>query len=143
MRKVAATSSQAGREERHVESLMVASIKAAPPYSQVFIEDQDGGLQPKPSRELVIRATSFCINVPCLTYSDGETLFTLGLSSEVDPGTPARFVGFLKTPSKRIAVRTAELGVLLGADVATTNSLVQVWTNDELEPDEVIIGFDI
>ncbi len=86
-------------------------------------------------------STDSSVAVGCLNFADGETAFTLGKVLEVDPGTPSAFQGMLKTPSRRIAIRSVD-GTILEAPVLQLNTAVRIWTNHPSEPDEVIVGFE-
>jgi hypothetical protein len=118
------------------------SARFAPPYSVVLVTDPSNGEIPHSSsmREALIASTQSCIAVGCMAEVNGETEFTLGLSQDVDPGMPPAFEGVLKTPSRRIVVRSVLGQVILDAAVSGQKTKVRVWVNDRKEPDRVVIG---
>lgn len=87
-------------------------------------------------------ATDTCILFACLAEIDGETQFTLGNFSEVNPGFPPTFEGELKTPNHEISLQTVEGDPVLGAPTNQKLTVVHIWANRAKEPDKVIIGID-
>jgi hypothetical protein len=78
--------------------------------------------------------------VCCQADVDGETEFTLGEARDVDPGDLPIFHGKLKTPNYRIVLHTAEDETILQASVPRRETIVRIWVNDPLAPDQVIVG---
>src|SRR6266404_9985616 len=67
-----------------------------------------GGELPTWTGELSVASTETCIALGCMMDSDGDTEFTLGQRSEVDPGGIPVFEGKLKTPSFGVVLYSAE-----------------------------------
>lgn len=119
---------------------MAETVTTAPPYSLVFISDPNGGEIPTWEGELFFASTDTCIALGCMMEWDGDTEFTLGQRSEVDPGGIPAFEGKLKTPGLSLVLYTAEDKTILKAPVSKDETMVRVWTNRLRQPDRVIIG---
>jgi len=118
------------------------SAKVAPPNSLVLISDSSGAEIPETMAGSLIASTNSCIAVGCQSDVDGETEFTLGTTREVDPGDKPVFQGMLKTPNRRVAVRSVLGHTILETPVTQEQTTVRVWVNDPKEPDRVIVGID-
>jgi hypothetical protein len=90
--------------------------------------------------ESLVAATISCIAIGCQSDADGETDFTLGDASDVDPGHLPIFEGNLLTPNRRIAVQSVLGATILETAVPRQQTFVTVWVNDSTVPDQVIIG---
>jgi hypothetical protein len=119
---------------------MAKSVKVAPPYSLVLVEDPSGGEIPENVAASLIVSTSSCIAVGCRSDVDGVTEFTLGATREVDPGDHPAFEGEVKTPNRKIAIRSVLGQTILEAPVPQEQTTVRVWVNDPKEPDRVTVG---
>ncbi len=119
---------------------MATSAKVAPPNSVVLVTDPSNGEIPRTLGGSLIAATSSCVAIGCRSEVDGETEFTLGTTREVDPGNRPAFEGELKTPSRKIAVRSVLGQTILEAPVQQEQTTIRVWLNDPKEPDRVIVG---
>jgi len=117
------------------------STRIAPPNSLLFVSDSDGGIPPVPIRGAHILATASCVSIACYPWIDGETVVTLGPSTEVDPGKPPAFDGQLETPNRMIMISTVEGKPILQEAVPETTTHVRAWVNNSSMPDEVIVGF--
>jgi hypothetical protein len=116
------------------------SIKIAPPNSILLIADRSGGVVPSITRGQRIWSTPSCIVFGCLAFMDGETDVTLGVATDVDPGTPPAFEGLLETPNLSVVVSTVEWKTVLWAQVLSKKTWIRIWTNRSQEPDKVVIG---
>jgi hypothetical protein len=121
---------------------MAETVKAAPPYCLVFISDPNGGELPTWTGELSVASTETCIALGCMMDSDGDTEFTLGQRSEVDPGGIPVFEGKLKTPSFGVVLYSAEDKTILKIPAFQDETMVRVWTNRLRQPDRMIIGIE-
>jgi len=119
---------------------MATSVKIAPPNSVVLVADPSDGEIPDTMGGSLIAATNSCVAVGCRSEADGETEFTLGRTDEVDPGSRPAFEGNLKTPNRKIAVRSVLSKTILEAPVPQQHTTIRVWVNDPKEPDNVIVG---
>jgi hypothetical protein len=88
----------------------------------------------------LVACTDSCVAVGCLCDVDGETEFMFGEAREVDPGGHPVFHGKLKTPTRRLALRSVIGQTILEAPVPGPETVVTVWANDPSEPDRVIVG---
>ncbi|WP_342359659.1 hypothetical protein [Terrarubrum flagellatum] len=118
------------------------SARALPTHAILFLEDVEGGEPPISDRNPSIRSTPSMISFPCSPAVDEGTDIIVGASGEFVLPHPPVFEGFLETPSRRVAVTTAELETCLTASVRTTRTHVRIWTNGETFPDRVWIGLD-
>ena len=113
------------------------------PYSQIVIVDPDGRAEvPDWKAGAVAVSTDTCILFACLAEIDGETEFTSGNMADVDPGSRPAFEGKLMTPSRKIALETAEGDAILQAPTKLQQTTVRIWANTEKEPDKVIVGIE-
>jgi len=119
---------------------MHSSTRIAPPNSLVFISDPNRGVGPEFVADQLILSTPSQISVGCLMSDDGETEVTLGLASEVDPGTSPAFDAPLETPNRAVVITTSEKEMVLSAKVPNVKTRIRIWVNDPKEPDVVIIG---
>ena len=78
----------------------------------------------------------------CLLGGNGRRKLTLGKMAEVDPGSRPAFEGKLKTPSRKIALETAEGDSVLKTSTEREVTTVRIWSNAVKEPDKVVVGFD-
>lgn len=119
---------------------MATSTRLAPPNSLILVEDSNGGEIPDSMNQSLIAATDSCIAVGCRAEDDGETEIVLGDCSDVDTGEQPFFDGVLRTPSRKLVVRTV-LGVtLLEMPVSKTETRLKIWANDPAEPDRIAVG---
>jgi len=121
---------------------MAASTKVAPPNSVALIADPSRAEIPETMGGSLIASTNSCVVVACRSDVDGETEFTLGSTREVDPGDRPAFQGMLKTPGRKIAVRSVLGQTMLEAPVPQDQTKIRIWVNDPKEPDRVIVGID-
>ncbi len=119
---------------------MASSTMTAPPHSLILIADSSGGDVPVAMDGFLVVSTDSCIAVGCRSDADGDTLFILGDTREVDPGNRPVFHGQLKTPHRRIAIKSVIGQTILETPVPQQQTIVQIWVNDQHEPDEVIVG---
>jgi hypothetical protein len=100
---------------------MITSKRISPPYSILFISDSNRPDSPEPDERLISWNDS-CITVRCLYEHDGDTTVSLGRTSELArSGVPA-------------------LTTVLKEKVGSARTRVRIWTNDPVEPDEIVIG---
>lgn len=119
---------------------MATSTKIAPPNSLLLISDRDSGKVPEITRGRDLWSTDSCVVVGCLAFMDGETDITLGVATDVDPGTPPVFDGKLETPNLSVVVSSVEWNTILWAQVMNKQTRIRIWTNRSREPDKVVIG---
>lgn len=119
---------------------MSSTTRLAPPNSVVFVSDANGGEVPSSMGGAVVAASGSCVAVGCRSEDDGETEFTLGTLAELDRSEQPAYVGILKTPSRRVAVRSILGRCLLDTAVSGELTRLTIWVNDPREPDEVVIA---
>ena len=119
---------------------MTKSANVAPPQSLILIADPSGGEIPATMSGLAIAATDSCIAVGCRSDVDGDSEFILGETGYVSLGGEPAFQGRLKTPHRKVTLRTVTGQKILEAPVLQQEITVRVWTNDSSEPDQVVVG---
>jgi hypothetical protein len=119
---------------------MGKSAKVAPLHSLILIVDPSGGEIPATMSGSLIASTDSCIAVGCRSDVDGDTEFTLGETGDVSPGSEPAFQGRLKTPNRRVTLRTVTGQTILETPLLQQETMVRVWTNDPSEPDQVVVG---
>jgi hypothetical protein len=100
--------------------------------------DPAGGEIPASMHGSLIAATPSCIAIGTRPEDDGETEIILGGDRHGESDTLA-YKATLKTPSKRIAVRSVLGATLLEKPVASTETGLVVWVNDTKEPNRITI----
>ena len=119
---------------------MTISIKLRPPYSIIFIEDQDSADVPEFDPDSLVSYNKSSILVGCACEADADTNIIFGWKHEVDNGTEPVFEHYISTKSKIIAIRTAEQEIITQKKLQTTKTKIVIWANDPSEPDEIRIG---
>lgn len=103
--------------------------------------DQSVGEIPESMNESLVAATPSCIAIGTLSEYDGETL--ISLSDEASLYEVDLFIifdGVLKTPTRKLSLCSVLDETLITLEVATENTRVQVWVNDDKEPDKINIA---
>lgn len=115
------------------------SIETRPPFSLVFVMDPASGELPESLGSSSITVGPSSVAVGTLADADGPTELYLGLDDELPliDDLVLRWQGTLAT-SGRVGLVTAENEVLLECP-GEPISLIQIWTNDESEPDKVVV----
>jgi hypothetical protein len=121
---------------------MINSRSFAAPYCLALIEDVSGGERPPFTNETLVVSTGSCITMGCQCGAEGETEFRLGARLEVDPGSPPIFQGRLKTPSRKVAIRSVVDDLILEMPVAQSETTISIWVNHPTVPDQVIVGVE-
>jgi hypothetical protein len=122
---------------------MIRKAQFTPQNAQVVIVDPKGKIVvPKWTRDAAFVWTDTCIFFGCRPDIEGDTMLTLGDMREVDPGTPPVLQVKLKTPSRKIALESIDIQTILEADVSGQETLVRIWANHPMSPDNVIVGFE-
>src|SRR5262245_382364 len=98
--------------------------------------DQKGGKIPSMGTGL-IAATPSCIVIGTLCFADGETEIVLTDEDVSDPKLNLEFDGFLATPSLNLIVVSTVAQVLLTVKVTKSRTHLQIFVNDESEPDDI------
>lgn len=119
---------------------MTPSVRLAPNYSLVIVEDADGGVPPDTLADGVISATSSCVAVGCKSEADGETEISLGNAEEFEGSVMPAFEGVVLTPTRRLVVRGVDGSTILETRVPSPQTRIKIWINDAMEPDVIMIG---
>lgn len=117
---------------------MKKEILLAVPNSVIFVADRDVGETPQDIGDSLVASTSSCIAVGTLCQIDGETLILLyDEPANSDSMAGLVFDGFLDTPSGQVCIFSVLDERLLESNITGPRCRVQVWVNDESEPDEI------
>jgi hypothetical protein len=119
---------------------MALTKRMAPPNSVVLVSDADGGEIPKTMGGVLVSATNTCVAVGCLSEDDGQTEFTLAPLTEVDRADKPVYEGMLRTPKRRVVIRSVLGEHLLELPVLQEVTKIKIWANDAQEPDNVVVG---
>jgi hypothetical protein len=122
---------------------MRKSACIAPPNSSILVMDRTGGEIPRWMNGAIVSSTSSCVAVGTLSQSDGGT--TLTLTNErpaIATGLFPVLDGDMDTPSRILSVVTCNNVELLSLDVNSQSTRVEVWVNDDKEPDQIYIIAD-
>jgi len=85
--------------------------------------------------------TDECLVVTCLPWNEGKTRITLGSFEELPPRpTLPVFDGMLKTPDYGVVVFDVNMPEILAINVPGAQTRIQIWTNDPICPDDVVIA---
>jgi hypothetical protein len=120
---------------------MKTSISIHPPYSIIFVSDEDLS-DPPEYRDRYIVANEEALTIPCAPEQDMPTRITLASASDDPPSDEPIFDGYIATPQKRVVVTTALMDVVLRHSVASARTRVRVFTNDVSFPDNILIVVD-
>ena len=120
---------------------MTTTAKIAPPHSFVMVADvlTENGIPDFPT-ESRLAATASCIIVGCEHEGDSETVFTIGIDHQVDPGFRPVFESVIETPNRKVSVWTTDIEKFLEEKVPTKRTRVRIWGNRQKFPDDVVIG---
>lgn len=121
---------------------MILKANISPPYSVILVMDCASGEIPETLNHRLIAATSSCVAVGTLAETDGET--TIVLTNEIgypnsDEQLFLKFSGKVAAPGKKLDICTAHLTVIVSIDLTFEMADVQVWANDDCEPDRICI----
>lgn len=117
---------------------MKRRIRLAPKNSLILVMDQSVGEVPESMSNALVAATPSCIAVGTLSEYDGETQVSLSDESSPDKlGLSLVFDGVLETPTRKLSVCSVLDETLVTLDVPTEASRVQIWANDDKEPNEI------
>ena len=115
------------------------------PYCLAPVEDASALRESRPivsDRLPLVVSTDCSIAVGCQCGVEGETEFRLGNHLEVDPGSPPIFRGQLRTPSRKLAIRSVLDDAILEMQVSKPEVAISIWVNHSTVPDMVIVGVE-
>ena len=119
---------------------MVKTITTSPPQALVLVSDVGQGDVPASTREDAIWATPTCVVVGCRSDIDGRTAVTLGRFADVRRAEAPTDERTLRTPQRRVVVRTVDGERLIEMSVPHALTAVVIWTNRPSAPDAIVIG---
>ena len=124
---------------------MITETQIAPKNSLLLVMDRDSGEIPESMDGKLIVSTPSCIAVGTLSEADGETSVMLTNEKAVaHPGSGLHkvFGGVLKTPKKEVHVCTVLLQTIVKLPVSSTQSNIEIWADNEMEPSRLCILVD-
>lgn len=110
--------------------------------SLLFIRDPTTDDIPEISDIAPFWVTPSCLAVCCRPDCDGDTEVTIGTVEEMALARIPDIQIRLRTPSRKIQIETVGLEPVIEIRVRSSNTQIQIWTNDGIEPDKVIIAVD-
>jgi hypothetical protein len=120
---------------------MASSILVYAPNSLVLISDGTGSVPDQFEQGKAVAATPTMIAVGTLGELDGPTRITL-VKGHADTGELRKsFVGSLHALKGNLVVQTCEGAVLLSGETAGPSATIEVFSNDQSEPDEILIVY--
>ena len=115
---------------------MKKHIRIAPRNSLILVMDQSVGEIPGSMNKALVAATPSCIAVGTLSEHDGDTLISLSDEpTTLEAGLSLVFDGTLQTPTRKLSLCSVLDETLITSDVPGETTRVQVWANDDSEPD--------
>lgn len=118
---------------------MYKEIELAPPHSLILIMDPISAVIPESMDSKLTVATESCVAIGTRVQADGPTHITLTDEPFQNTRLFLVFEGQLTTPSKRVAVCTTTSEILIEADLVRSRYHIKIWTNDQMEPDDIRI----
>ncbi len=120
---------------------MRQEMKIAPSHSLVLIMDHRFGEVPVSFSGALVASTSSCVAVGTLCEQDGPTRITLTDETDVAcvSGFRRVFAGVIETPERSVSVCDTLVEPHLTLDVDADRTLVEVWANDDSEPDRIVV----
>jgi len=124
---------------------MTAEAKIAPKNSVLLVMDRDSGEIPESMDGKLVVSMPSCIAVGTLSEADGETSVMLTNENTLaHAGSRLRrvFSGVLQTPKKEVHVCTVLLQTVVTLPVSSTQSNVEIWVDNDMEPSRLCVLVD-
>lgn len=119
---------------------MHESITISAPNSLILVMDHESGELPSDIAGRLIASTTSCVAVGTLSAADGETTITLtDESSNEENGLNLFFDDAVLTPQREISVCDVSNEKLLTMPTHASVTRVQIYANDDREPDRIVI----
>ena len=118
---------------------MDVEVSVRPPNSVVLVGDP-AGEPPETMGEALVSATETVVAIGTLAEADGSTRIRM-----VDAATTAErpetlaFEGAVEVPSGRLTIESVLGDAYAEEPVPGGEAKIQVWVNDEHEPDEIVV----
>jgi hypothetical protein len=116
------------------------TLVVEPPYSLLMLEDVVGGTPPESFEGAMFAATRSCLIFGCQATVDGPT--TVELMTDVGGRRSllsARYETVLETPSRAVALRSAELKTYAEILVASDATRVSIFSDSYEHPSHIQI----
>jgi hypothetical protein len=118
-------------------AVIVVDVSVSPPNSLVLIGDASGDL-PDTMGDDLVSATANVVAVGTLAETDGKTQIRVIETGSSEHRPPKLvFEGVLQVPSGRLTVQSVLGEVYAERPIARGRTRVEIWVNDDREPDEV------
>ena len=118
---------------------MNETIKVAAPNSLILVMDHSTGLVPDEMGDGLIASTASCIAVGTLSEFDGDTTVILTDALSASASMELVFSGMIETPSGTLSICNTRNEVLITASHLSAETIVQVFANDDSEPDHIVV----
>jgi hypothetical protein len=135
--------SQDGEVRIRIELVVIVEAKIAPRNSLLFIAGTINDFETPDVTGLgLVWHTRTCVAVGTLMEYDGETSVVLSNEPQTDSVTRdfwRVFDGSIDTSAKEIWLSTVNCEGVISLPVIWTTSGVEIWANDQNEPDKILI----
>lgn len=118
---------------------MISYIKVAAPHSLILIEDELAGVIPDLMGNSTIASTDTCIAIGCMAEDSGETEIVISRNKNDVLPEQKIFDGLLKTPGRKLVVRTTVGETLVELPVPHLETKLIIGANHFSEPDRIVI----
>jgi hypothetical protein len=120
---------------------MILETQCAPPNSLVLVMGPDGKIPESTNRNL-IAATSSCLAIGTRSEIDGDTTIILTDEPSFELSRKSGqivYEGKIETPQGQLSIYTIAGEALLTIATRQPHTRIQIWANDEQEPNEIAI----
>jgi hypothetical protein len=117
----------------------ISNAVVRPPYAVIIVGDP-ACEPPESLGGQLIGSTSSCVAIGTLSDVDGDTRIRM-LDAEDAVNLPAHLVfeGELELPTRRVTIMSVLGSVYLERQLDSPSVSVQIWVNDQEEPDNIAI----
>ena len=118
---------------------MKQESSVSPPNSVILLADSEYADVPKTMGDSIVSTTDSCVAIGTLMESDGETrvLLTDERQAIQQTGYRSAYRGALVSHSLCLRILTVNGQSILTMIVPDKNLLVEIWINDDNEPDSI------
>lgn len=120
---------------------MASSISIAAPNSLILISGGNGSVPDRFEEGKAVTATPAMIAVGTLSELDGPTRITLVQGRAATGNLREMFDGNLQGLTGKLVVQTCEGAMILSGEVDCPQARIQVFANDQSEPDDIVIVY--
>lgn len=121
--------------------MLKKEIRFQVPNALIFVQDYEFGELPEALSSGLVTSTQSSVAVGTLPDFEGPVniVLTTGPRSNQDEASHLVWSGKIHTPNREISVCSVNNDRLLSFEVNSQETLVEVWVNDDQEPDRIVI----